>query len=84
MTWSRRQFVETAGLVGAASLVMPRRAFGIGRASADPIKIGVIGCGGRGTGAARNAIEASENVFITALGDVFPDRLADACAGFDR
>lgn len=82
MTWSRRQFVETAGLVGAASLVMPRRAFGIGRPSADPIKIGVIGCGGRGTGAARNAIEASENVFITALGDVFPDRLADARAGF--
>ena len=84
MTVSRRQFVEVASVVGAASLVLPKRVFGIGRSTADPIRIGVIGCGGRGTGAARNAITASENVFITALGDLFPDRLAEARAGFAK
>jgi predicted dehydrogenase len=85
MTLSRRQFVEAAGLTAAASLVLPRRAFGIGlRPDADPIRIGVIGCGGRGTGAARDAVAASDNVFITALADAFPDRLASARTGFER
>ena len=47
---------------------------------ADPIRIGVIGCGGRGTGAARDALTASENVTLVAMGDIFPDRLASARA----
>ena len=69
----------------AAAAALPARAFAIGRKrNADPIRIGLIGCGGRGTGAARNAVEASENVFITALGDLFPDRMADARRGFDK
>lgn len=85
MTLSRRQFVEAAGLTAAATLVLPRCAFGIGRRpDADPIRIGVIGCGGRGTGAARDAVAASDNVFITALADAFPDRVAAARTGFER
>lgn len=40
-----------------------------------PLKAGVIGCGGRGTGAAADFLNAADNVSITALGDVFPDRL---------
>lgn len=39
------------------------------------LKAGLIGCGGRGTGAAVNFIDAGPNLQITALGDVFPDRL---------
>jgi predicted dehydrogenase len=42
------------------------------------LKAGVIGCGGRGTGAAQNFMDAAPNVSITALGDMFPDRL-EAC-----
>jgi len=41
-----------------------------------PLKAGVIGCGGRGTGAAQNFMDAAPNVSIVALGDMFPDRLA--------
>ncbi len=44
----------------------------------DELKAGVIGCGGRGTGAAMNFLSAGTNLTITALGDVFQDRV-DAC-----
>jgi predicted dehydrogenase len=40
-----------------------------------PLKAGVIGCGGRGSGAANNFMDAAPNVTIAALGDMFPDRL---------
>ena len=39
------------------------------------LKIGLVGCGGRGTGAADNVLDSSENVQIIALADMFPDRL---------
>jgi predicted dehydrogenase len=42
------------------------------------IKVGLIGCGGRGTGAASQALKADPNVVITAMGDVFQDRLDSA------
>ncbi|MEP6591142.1 MAG: Gfo/Idh/MocA family oxidoreductase [Gemmatimonadota bacterium] len=83
MTIDRRTFVHASG-VAAAALALPRRAFGIGRPDADPIRIGVIGCGGRGTGAVRDALTASENVSLTAMGDLFPDRLASAREQFTR
>ncbi len=44
------------------------------------LKAGLIGCGGRGTGAAINFLDAGPNLQITALGDVFQDRL-DKCRG---
>lgn len=43
-----------------------------------PLKAGLIGCGGRGTGAAQQFVQAGAGTSIVALGDVFPDRL-DAC-----
>ena len=39
------------------------------------IKVGVIGCGGRGSGAMQNLFDAADGIRLTALGDVFPDRL---------
>jgi myo-inositol 2-dehydrogenase/D-chiro-inositol 1-dehydrogenase len=45
----------------------------------DLLKAGVIGCGGRGTGAAIDFLNAGPNLTISALGDVFRDRL-DGCA----
>ena len=40
-----------------------------------PLKAGLIGCGGRGNGAVDNLLEAAGGITITALGDVFPDRV---------
>ena len=43
--------------------------------SGKEIKVGVIGCGGRGSGAIQNLFDAADGIKLTALGDVFPDRL---------
>ncbi|MES2304517.1 MAG: Gfo/Idh/MocA family oxidoreductase [Gemmatimonadota bacterium] len=83
MSVDRRTFVQVTG-AAAAALRLPRRAFGVGRPDADPIRIGVIGCGGRGTGAVRDALMASENVSLVAMGDLFPDHLASAREQFAK
>jgi myo-inositol 2-dehydrogenase/D-chiro-inositol 1-dehydrogenase len=44
-------------------------------AGSDEIRVGVIGCGGRGTGAALNVVNAAEGVTIVAMADAFKDRL---------
>ncbi len=40
-----------------------------------PLKVGLIGCGGRGNGAIKNLMEAANGIEVTALGDVFADRV---------
>jgi predicted dehydrogenase len=49
-------------------------------ADGKELKAGVIGCGGRGSGAAENFLEAANGVTITALGDTFQDRVDDLAA----
>ena len=44
-------------------------------AANDPLKVAVIGCGGRGTGAAVQALSVKENVELVAMADAFQDRL---------
>jgi predicted dehydrogenase len=45
---------------------------------ANVIRVGLIGCGGRGTGAAAQALNADPDVHLTAMGDVFADRLEES------
>jgi len=76
---SRRQFLKTSGaaaLGGALTspLAFTQKASGA-YSSSDTLKLGLIGCGGRGTGAAAQALSTGEGVVLTALGDVFEDRL---------
>ena len=47
------------------------------------IRVGLVGCGGRGTGAARDCLRGAEGVELVAMGDLLPDRL-DAVAGGAR
>lgn len=47
----------------------------VARASANTLKVGLIGCGGRGTGAAAQALSADPDVLLTAMGDAFSDHL---------
>lgn len=74
---TRREFVKTGALAAAAVSVPASllRANAAHAAGSDTIKIGVIGCGGRGTGAAYDAINAAPNTRITAIGDAFPERI---------
>ena len=46
-----------------------------GSGSGPVLRIGLIGCGGRGTGAARDALQADPNVRLVAMGDAFADRI---------
>ncbi len=76
---TRRDFLRssTAATVGLGLLGNAHAA------GSDVIKVGLIGCGGRGTGAAENICEAagtSYNIKLHAMGDVFPDHLSRTVA----
>ncbi len=76
---SRRSFLKNSGLVLlGSSLASPLAASSVFAGQKSIIKVGLIGCGGRGTGAAAQAMKADPNVELTAIGDVFPDRLEGA------
>jgi predicted dehydrogenase len=74
---SRRDFLKdsaTALVAGtvAGQLTIPPNAHAAG---GDVLKVGLVGCGGRGTGAAGQALNADPNVKLVAMGDAFEDRL---------
>src|SRR5436190_3347820 len=69
---SRREFVKTSTSTAALLASTPLVYAG---GQEQTISVGLIGCGGRGTGAAENCLESSENVKIVAMGDMFKDRV---------
>ncbi|MCK4645111.1 MAG: Gfo/Idh/MocA family oxidoreductase [Candidatus Aminicenantes bacterium] len=70
---SRRDFIKASSTVSMAAMISGT---GILFASgSDKIRVGLIGCGGRGTGAAIDCVNSSPNIVITAMGDLFKDRL---------
>ncbi len=76
---SRRHFVKLSAAGGAAlaaNLSAPR-ALGA-QAGSDRIRVGLVGCGGRGTGAAAQCVESSPGVEIVAVGDLFERQVAAA------
>jgi len=72
---SRRQFIQGTAASLAALGVVGGRLYAAG---SDKIRVGLVGCGSRGVGAVRNCVDSSPNVEITALADLFQDRI-DAC-----
>ena len=74
---SRRQFMQhgstavvAGSLAGSLAAAQPVHAAG-----SETIKVGLVGCGGRGSGAAINAMRADTNVKLTVMADLFGDRL---------
>ncbi len=74
---SRRRFLKdstTLAVSGAlAPYILSKPA--LFAANSETLKVGLIGCGGRGTGAALQALNADKNAMLTAMGDIFDDRL---------
>ncbi|PWT95132.1 MAG: dehydrogenase [Bacteroidetes bacterium] len=73
---TRREFVKNTSLLAGGILAAPllsRANFFSG--SDDVIKVALIGCGGRGTGAATQALMTKQNVKLVAMADAFRDRL---------
>jgi myo-inositol 2-dehydrogenase/D-chiro-inositol 1-dehydrogenase len=77
---NRRQFIQyTGAMIGGMAFqigaVNPSFASG-----SNTLKVGLIGCGGRGAGAASQALAADPDTILTAMGDVFVDRLDESYA----
>ena len=73
---TRREFLKAGVVLGALPLASMVHAHG-----SDRIKVGLVGCGGRGTGAAIDCLRADEGTVIWALGDIFEDRLSASYEG---
>ena len=85
-TENRRDFLKSSSTAAALTLAAPAllmrdRAFA---ANSDTIRIGLVGCGGRGTGAAGNALEADKNLVLVAMGDAFEDQLKQSHSSLDK
>jgi len=80
METNRREFLKTSSLFTGGALLssLPFSSYGYHNSADDTIKIALIGCGGRGSGAAAQALSTTQNVKLVAMADAFSDRLDDA------
>lgn len=78
MTHTRRQFVKKSGSAVLASTlgfnILTAQSYKH-KINSDTLKVGLIGCGGRGSGAALQATLADPNVVLTCMADIFKDAL---------
>jgi myo-inositol 2-dehydrogenase/D-chiro-inositol 1-dehydrogenase len=75
---SRRCFLKSmtaASVAGPALLSIPPITRAAHVSGSDILRVGLIGCGGRGTGATQQALNADPQTKLTALGDAFENRL---------
>ena len=74
---NRRTFIKESGMAVLGSSVGFNIAYAKPKLdiNEETLRVGLVGCGGRGTGAAGQALSADPNVILTAMADVFPDRL---------
>lgn len=79
-TTTRRQFLQsTAAIAATATIAANAHAQG-----SDLLKVGLIGCGQRGTGAAGEALKADRNVKLWAMADAFADKIETSVALLQR
>ena len=78
---SRRDFLKASTAAGAAVALNLKIARGAHAAGSDTIRIALVGCGGRGTAAASQALSTKANVKLMAAADVFKDRM-DGCLAY--
>lgn len=73
---SRRNFLKGTAVAGTAAMAANLTMLGNVHAQGnDVIRVGLVGCGGRGTGAASQCLRGGANVRLVAMGDAFRDRL---------
>lgn len=82
---SRRDFLKTSGSVAAASTVMSTLAPRAYAADENTLQLALVGCGGRGTGAATNALSVDNGpIKLVAMADVFEGNLANSFGNLDK
>ena len=80
---TRRNFLQTTSTAAGAALLPDHRS-ARARGPEGPSRIGLIGCGGRGTGAAAQALKTKDDVRLVAMGDAFAERLTGALGQLTR
>jgi predicted dehydrogenase len=75
---TRRDFVKQSTLIAGGLFATKLAGANFFSGSDDVIKIALVGCGGRGTGAAIQALSTKQNLKLVAMADAFRDRLDDA------
>jgi predicted dehydrogenase len=76
---SRRQFIKTSTAATVGGIITAPAILGTKSSAAspgDPIRVGLVGCGGRGTGAAAQALKAGDDIHLVAVGDAFEKAIA--------
>jgi len=82
---TRREFLKTTGKVAAVSALAGVEIPRVFAAENNTIQVVLIGCGGRGTGAADNALSSSKGPMkLVAMADVFPERLNESYSSLKR
>ena len=82
---SRRAFVQTTAMATGALLTVPLGVDGMARVNGNQkLKLALIGCGVRGSGAAVQALSADENVELVAMADAFADRIESSLNGIQK
>lgn len=81
---NRRDFLKASALAAGALATELALQSGVHAEGKDVIKIGLVGCGGRGSGAVGDCLEADPAVKLVALGDVFEDRAKDGAARYAK
>lgn len=76
MPSTRREFLKSTGKVAAAATIAGAMSPRVHAAENNTIKVALVGCGGRGSGAAANALSTAGETKLWAMADVFPQRLA--------
>ncbi len=70
---TRREILKAAAVAGTLAAIPEVHAAGV-----ETLRVGLVGCGGRGTGAATQALSADPAVKLVALADAFEDRLGES------
>ncbi|PUV25685.1 twin-arginine translocation signal domain-containing protein [Sphingobacterium puteale] len=71
----RRDFIKTSAMVAGGAMLSSLPLSGAYAAGSDVIKVALVGCGGRGTGATFDALSSGANIKVVALADAFKDNL---------
>ena len=71
---SRRDFLKTSGILAAGTILATQAVPRVHAAESNIIKVAIVGCGGRGSGAVRQALNADANVVLWSLADTFQDK----------
>jgi len=81
---SRRDFLKVGSTAALGAAALSSLSTGAFAAGDDTVKIGLVGCGGRGTGAAAQALSTKGNVKLHAMGDAFRDQMDRSLSNIAR